>query len=104
MIPQRSQGSESSEDDVRYRIAACRKRLRSGRATQRTQNQSQSDDSIGENRPSGGRVVESYAEILARVSMSQSSISRLIECLLEPAESNKLVSEELEEQEEAAIT
>ena len=104
MIPQRSQGSESSEDDVRYRVAACRKRLRSGRATQRTENQSQSDASIGENGTPGGRVVESYAEIFATVSMSQSSISRLVECLLGPAESNKLVSEELEEQEEAAIT
>lgn len=104
MIPQRSQRSESSEDDVRYRIAACRKRMRSGRATQRSQNQSQSEDSIGENRISGGRVVESYAEILATVSMSQSSMSRLVECLLGPAESNKLVSEGFEEQEEAAIT
>ena len=104
MILQRSQGSESSEDDVRYRVDACRKRLRSGRATQRSQNRNQPDDSIGENRTSEGRVVESYAEILARVSMSQSSISRLVECLLEGAESNKLVSEELEEQEEAAKT
>jgi hypothetical protein len=103
MISQRSYCSESSEDDVRYRVAACRKRLRSGRATQRTQDQSQADDSIGENTTPGGRVVESYAEILA-VSMSQSSISKLVECLLEPAESNKLGSEEFEEQEEAAIT
>ena len=104
MIPQRSQGSESSEDHVKYRIAACRKRMRGGRATQQTQNQNQSADSIGENRIFGGPVVESYAEILATVSMSQSSISRLVECLLEPAESNKLVSEETDEQEEAAIT
>jgi hypothetical protein len=50
------------------------------------------------------QVVESYAEIFATVSLNQSSISRLVECLLEPPESNKLVSEELEEQEEAAIT
>lgn len=104
MISQRGQGSESSEDDVRFRVAACRKRLRSGRATQRTQNHGQSDDSIGENGIPGGRVVESYAEILATVSMSQSSISKLVECLLEPAESNKLGSEEFEEQEGAAIT
>jgi hypothetical protein len=102
MIPQRS--SESSEDDVRYRVAACRRRLRRGRATQRTESQSQSDASIGENRRPGGRVVESYAEIFATVSMNQSSISRLVECLLEPPESNKLESEELEEQEEATIT
>ena len=102
MIPQRS--SESSEDDVRYRVAACRRRLRRGRATQRTENQSQSDASIVENRRPEGRVVESYAEIFATVSMNQSSISRLVECLLEPAESNKLVSEDLEEQEEATIT
>lgn len=102
MIPQRS--GESSEDDVRYRVAACRRRLRRGRATQRTENQSQSDASIVENRTPEERVVESYAEILATVSMNQSSISRLVECLLEPAESNKLVSEDLEEQGEAAIT
>ena len=102
MIPQRS--SESSEDDVRYRVAACRRRLRRGRATPRTESQSQSDASIGENRTPGGPVVESYAEIFATVSMNQSSISRLVECLLEPPESNKLESEELEEQEKATIT
>jgi hypothetical protein len=102
MIPQRS--SESSEDDVRYRVAACRRRLRRGRATQRTENQSQSDASIVGNRPPEGRVVESYAEIFATVSMNQSSISRLVECLLEPAESNKLLSGDLQEQEEATIT
>lgn len=104
MILQRSQGSESSEDDVRYRVAACRKRLRRERAAQRTENQSHSDASIGENGIPGGRVVESYAEIFATVSMNQSSMSRLVECLLEPSESNKLVSEELEEEEEATIT
>ena len=104
MTSQRSQGSESSEDDVRYRVAACRKRLRRERATQRTENQSQSDASIGENRTPGGRVVESYAEIFATVSMNQSSMSRLVECLLKPPESNKLISGELEEQEEATIT
>lgn len=101
MIPHRS--SESSEDDVRYRVAACRRRLRRERATQRTENQDHSDSSIGEKSTSEDRVVESYAEIFATVSMNQSSISRLVECLLEPPESNKLVSE-LEEQEEAAIT
>ena len=104
MIPERSQGSESSEDDVRYRVEACRKRLRRERATHRSENQSQSDASIGENEIPGGRVVESYAEIFAMVSMNQSSMSRLVKCLLEPEESTKLVSEDLEEQEEAAIT
>jgi hypothetical protein len=102
MIPHRS--SESSEDDVRYRVAACRRRLRRERATQRTENQDHSDSSIGEKSTSEDRVFESYAEIFATVSMNQSSISRLVECLLEPPESNKLVSDELEEQEEAAIT
>jgi hypothetical protein len=102
MIPHRS--SESSGDDVRYRVAACRRRLRRERATHLTENQGHSDASIDNNRTPGGQVVESYAEIFATVSMNQSSISRLVECLLQPPESNKLVSDELEEQEEAAIT
>ena len=102
MTPHRS--SESSEDDVRYGVAACRRRLRRERATQRTENQDHSDSSIGEKSTSEGRVVESYAEIFATVSMNQSSISRLVECLLEPPERIKLVSEELEEPEEATTT
>jgi len=102
MTPHRS--SESSEDDVRYRVAACRRRLRRERATHLTENQGYSDAPIDNNRTPGGQVVESYAEVFATVSMNQSSISRLVECLLEPPESTKLVSDELEEQEEAAIT
>jgi hypothetical protein len=102
MIPHRS--SENSEDDVRYRVAACRRRLRRERATHLTEHQGHSDASIDNNRTPGGQVVESFAEIFATVSMNQSSISRLVECLLEPPERIKLVSEELEEPEEATTT
>jgi hypothetical protein len=48
--------------------------------------------------------VESYAEILAIVSMNQSSIARLVECLLEPDNSSEDVKDKLGEREEAAIT
>jgi hypothetical protein len=48
--------------------------------------------------------VESYAEILATVSMNQSSIARLVECLLEPDNSSEDVKDKLGEREEAAIT
>ena len=48
--------------------------------------------------PAAGRV-GSFAEVLANVSMSQSSLSRLVECLLEPANTSAQ-----EEKEEAVIT
>lgn len=100
MIPQPSLDEETSENDVRYGIAGCRERLRSRRATLRTQHQSPSDVSNGERDGTATRF-ESYAEILA-MSMSQSSMSRLVECLLEPADANQSIAPE--EQEEAAIT
>jgi hypothetical protein len=49
--------------------------------------------------PAAGRV-GSFAEVLANVSMSQSSLSKLVECLLEPAGNTS----SQEEKEEAVIT
>ncbi len=115
MIPQRitepravatgsSQNEESLENDVRYRIAACRKRLRSRRAANRTEHQGQIDVGDSEDIVPVAPDVESYAEILATVSMNQSSIARLVECLLGPDNSKEDVKDELGEREEAAIT
>ena len=112
MTLQRRSDEESSENDVRYGIAGCRARLRSQRATFRAQHQSPSDVSNGEHEVATARF-ESYAELLA-TSMSQSSMLRLVECLLEPAKSDRdavshessvaFGSAEDTEHEEAAIT
>jgi hypothetical protein len=112
MTLQRRSDEESSENDVRYGIAGCRERLRSQRATFRAQHQSPSDVSNGEHEVATARF-ESYAELLA-TSMSQSSMFRLVECLLEPAKSDRdavshessvaFGSAEDTEHEEAAIT
>jgi hypothetical protein len=104
MIPQPDPDEETPENDVRYRIAACRERLRSRRATLRAQHQSPADVSNGESVVTASPAVESYAEILANVSMSQSSLSRLVECLLEPADVNRPAADETVEQEEAVVT
>jgi hypothetical protein len=88
-------------DDVNYGIADCRKRLRSQRSSLRAQNHPPKDGSSGQVRPATGRV-GSYAEVLAN-SMSQNSLSRLVECLLEPPR-NAPAQEEKMEQEEAVIT
>jgi hypothetical protein len=104
MIPQRSQSGADTANDVRYGIAACRRRLRNERATHRTRQQNKMDAAGGESKVSVAPDVESYAEILAKVSMSQSSIARLVECLLEPTDGIESVSDELGDREEAAIT
>ena len=93
---------ETLLDDVHYGIADCRKRLRSQRSTLRAQHHPPNECSNGEVSPATGRV-GSYAEVLA-VSMSQSSLSRLVECLLEPASTNTSSQEESTEREEAVIT
>ncbi len=49
-------------------------------------------------RPAAGRV-GSFAEVLANVSMSQSSLSKLVECLLDSADTSSQ-----EKKEEAVIT
>ena len=92
---------DAVENDVRYGIADCRKRLRSQRATLRAQHPYPTDVSSGHN--VSVRNFESYAEILATVSMSQSSLAKLVECLLDPAERSKAFSGEVHEREEAVI-
>jgi len=94
---------ETLADDVNYSIADCRKRLRSQRSTLRVQHHPPKDGSNGDVSPSAGRV-ESYAEVFANISMSQGSLSRLVECLLEPAGTNTQSHEESMEREEAVIT
>jgi len=101
MIPRPGLDEETLENDVRYGIAGCRGRLRSRRATLRAQHQSPSDVSNG-SEEAATRKFESYAEILA-TSMSQTAMSRLVECLLDPAE-NQIIEQQPAEQEEAAIT
>ena len=93
---------ETLEDDVNYGIADCRKRVRSQRSSLRAPHHPPIDGSNGDVRPATGRV-GSYAEILANVSMNQSSLSRLVECLLEPVD-NTPSQEEMMVQEEAVIT
>ena len=93
---------ETLADDVNYGIADCRKRVRSRRSSLRAQHHPPIDGSNGDRRPATGRV-GSYAEVLANVSMNQSSLSRLVECLLEPVD-NTPSQEEMMEQEEAVIT
>jgi hypothetical protein len=94
---------ETLEDGVNYGIADCRKRLRSQRSTLRAQHHPPKDGSSRTLSSAAGRV-GSYAEVLANVSMSQSSLSRLVECLLEPADTNTPAQEESIEREEAVIT
>ena len=102
MEPMYDTDEETLEDDVNYGIADCRKRLRSQRSTLRAQHHPPIDGSNGDVSPATGRV-GSYAEVLA-VSMSQSSLSRLVECLLAPPNTNMPSQEESIEREEAVIT
>jgi hypothetical protein len=107
MTLQRCLDEETSENDVRYGIAGCRERLRNRRATFRAQHHSPADVSNGEREVAATRFV-SYAELLA-TSISQGSMSRLVECLLEPASISQepvvaSTNAEDTEHEEAAIT
>ena len=94
---------ETLADDVNYGIADCRKRLRNQRSSLRAPDHPPKDGSNGDVSLATGRV-GSYAEVLANISMSQSSLSRLVECLLEPASTNTTSQEESTEREEAVIT
>jgi hypothetical protein len=78
---------ETLEDDVHYGIADCRRRLRSQRSSLRTQDHPPKFGSSGDVRPAAGRV-GSFAEVLANVSMSQSSLSKLVECLLDSSDTS----------------
>ena len=89
---------ETLEDDVHYGIADCRRRLRSQRSSLRVQDHPPKLGSIGYVRPAADRV-GSFAEVLANVSMSQSSLSKLVECLLDSADTSSQ-----EKKEEAVIT
>ena len=98
MTPDTCLDDETPENDVRYGIDDCRRRLRSQRATLRTQHHSPIDVTNGTKTP-----VESYAEIVANVSLGQASLAKLVECLLGPSNPERLELPELE-QEEAVIT
>ena len=89
---------ETLADDVHYGIADCRRRLRSQRSSLRAQDHPPKHGSSGYVRPAAGRV-GSFAEVLANVSMSQSSLSKLVECLLDSADTSSQG-----EKEEAVIT
>lgn len=101
MISPTCPDEETSENDVRYGISDCRKRLRSQRATLRAQHHSPLDVLSGLNISEA--PVESYAEILANVSMSQGSLSKLVECLLGPTDSEKVEMARAADLEEAVI-
>ena len=89
---------ETLADDVHYGIADCRRRLRSQRSSLRAQDHPPKDGSNGDVRSAPSRV-GSFAEVLANVSMSQSSLSKLVECLLDSADTSSQG-----EKEEAVIT
>ena len=93
---------EKLEDDVNYGIADCRKRLRNQRSSLRAKHHPPKGGSSRDVHPVTSRV-GSYAEVLAS-SLSQSSLSRLVECLLEPACTNTISQEASMDQEEAVIT
>ena len=93
---------ETLADDVHYGIADCRRRLRSQRSSLRAQHHPPKHGSSGDVRPAAGHI-GSFAEVLANISMSQSSLSKLVECLLEPV-ANTPSQEQTMEQEEAVIT
>jgi hypothetical protein len=48
MIPHRSLYGENSGNGIRYRVAACRKRLRNNRTTRRSSTCIQMDEQFGE--------------------------------------------------------
>ena len=87
---------ETEENDVRYGIDDCRKRLRSQRATLRSEDHSPTAAG-NEARP------ESHAELLT-ASMSQGSLSKLVECLLGPADAETIELDRATEREEAVRT
>lgn len=92
---------ERFENDVHYGIADCRRRLRIQRSSLRAQHSPRTDGSNVETVNSAGEA-PSYAEIFASVSMSQSSLSKLVDCLLAPPEEDE--SPERSEEREAVIT
>ena len=51
MIPHRSLNGENSGNGLRYRVAACRKRLRNSRTTRRSSTCIQMDEQFGDSDP-----------------------------------------------------
>jgi hypothetical protein len=100
MIPDTCLDDETLENDVRYGIDDCKRRLRSQRATLRALHHSPIDVSNGTSEAHS----ESYAEIVANVSLSQGSLSKLVECLLGPSDSQVAQQLAEAEREEAVIT
>ena len=96
MTPQTCLDEETEENDVRYGIDDCRRRLRSQRATLRSEHFSPTTPDIE-------TPTESYAERLT-VSMSQRSLSKLVECLLGPTDKEGIDTKRAREREEAVIT
>ena len=94
MIPPTRRDDEISEIDVRYGIDDCRRRLRNQRAVLRSQQHPPTDVPKRKFSSDNGAVPRSYAEILANVSMNQSSLSRLVECLLEPVDDREQTNRE----------
>ncbi len=101
MIPQTFADEDALENDVRYGIDDCRRRLRSQRATHRASHHSPIVVANGVNDSEAS--IESYAEMLT-VSMSQGSLSKLVECLLGPSDLGSCDLDNLSEHEEAVIT
>ncbi|HEY6803807.1 MAG TPA: hypothetical protein VI306_09530 [Pyrinomonadaceae bacterium] len=95
MTPQMCLDDETKENDVRYGIDDCRKRLRSQRTTLRSQHDSPTE--VGKD-----ARTESYAELLT-VSMSQGLLSKLVECLLGPTKVETKQPERTAERDEAVI-
>jgi hypothetical protein len=108
MIPDTRLDDETPENDVRYGIDDCRRRLRSQRATLRALHHSPIDVSNGTITSAAPTETETlgrnYAEIVANVSLSQGSLSKLVECLLGPSDSVGAEQFAEAEQEEAVIT
>ena len=102
MIPPTCLDDETLENDVRYGIDDCRRRLRSQRTTLRAQHHSPLDVTNGV--ITSQAPIESYAEVLANVSMNQRSLSKLVECLLGPIDHEKSNLERATELEEAVTT
>ena len=94
MIPPTRPGDEISEIDVRYGIDDCRRRLRNQRAILRSQQNPPTDVPKRKRSSENVSFPRSYAEILANVSMNQSSLSRLVECLLEPVDDSEQANRE----------
>ena len=61
MIPHRSLNAENSGNGIRYRVAACRKRLRNNRTTHRSSTCIQMDEQFSEVDPSSILRADGYS-------------------------------------------